>query len=194
VVPTVQDFGTVPAECNSPTRDVLIYNQCAEPVVIDSVVIGSAAGEGPGGPNCPGSEPCPEFLLVSGVSAPTSIPPGSPPLRFSVKYRPINYGPDTGAAVITTGDGVEFVVALQGRGDMHARNTDTFRQESTSFTSFYLTGLPMGVIEVRVDGVLSPSTNWSYDAVSNAVNFVPAFVPPPGSTTTITYDSASCLP
>ncbi len=134
ISPSTLDFGTVKKDCNSPNRDFQIYNSCSTEVVINSAAMGSAAGEGPGGPNCLGASPCPEYFVVSGITGGTRVAPGtSTPVTFSLKYRPINYGPDTGAFVIGVtqgGQALDYVVALQGRGDMEGLNTDTFRQDT----------------------------------------------------------------
>lgn len=130
VSPSSLDFGGVLRDCRSAIRNFQIYNGCSTPVTLDRVVVGSAAGEGPGGPNCPGNTPCPEFSLVTGVPSGTVLAAGSSlPVTFSVRYSPINSGPDTGAVLIVTGDGGgDSVVALQGRGDQHEISTDTYRQ------------------------------------------------------------------
>jgi hypothetical protein len=134
ISPSTLDFGVVKKDCNSPNRNFQIYNSCSTDVVINSASMGSAAGEGPGGPNCPGGAPCPEFFVVTGITGGTRVTPGSAtPVTFSLKYRPINYGPDTGAFVISVTQGgqpLDYVVALQGRGDMEGLNTDTFRQDT----------------------------------------------------------------
>jgi hypothetical protein len=134
ISPSSLDFGTVKKDCNSPNRNFQIYNSCSTDVVINSAAMGSAAGEPPGGPNCPGSAPCPEFFVVTNIPAGTRVMPGSAtPVTFSLRYRPINFGPDTGAFVINVtqaGQNLDYVVALQGRGDMTGTNTDTFRQDS----------------------------------------------------------------
>jgi hypothetical protein len=134
ISPSTLDFGVVKKDCNSPNRNFQIYNSCTTDVVINSSMMGSAAGEGPMGPNCPGNAPCPEFFVVTGIAGGTRVAPGSStPVTFSLKYRPINYGPDTGAFVINVTQGgqpLDYVVALQGRGDTLGLNTDTFRQDT----------------------------------------------------------------
>ncbi len=134
ISPSTLDFGTVKKDCNSPNRNFQIYNSCSTEVMINTASMGSAAGEGPGGPNCPGTSPCPEFFVVAGIAGGTRVLPGSTtPITFSLKYRPINYGPDTGAFVISVTQGgqpLDYVVALQGKGDMDGLNTDTFRQDT----------------------------------------------------------------
>lgn len=134
ISPSALDFGTVKKDCNSSNRAFNIYNSCSSEITINSAGLGSAAGEGAGGPNCPGNTSCPEFFVVSGIPGGTRISAGSTvPVTFSLKYRPINYGPDTGAFVINVtqnSQALDYVVALQGNGDMTGLNTDTFRQDS----------------------------------------------------------------
>ena len=76
ISPSTLDFGVVKKDCNSPNRNFQIYNSCSTDVVINSATMGSAAGEGPGGPNCPGTAPCPEFFVVSGITGGTRVTPG----------------------------------------------------------------------------------------------------------------------
>jgi hypothetical protein len=58
-------------------------------------------------------------------------------------------------------------------------------------TSFFLNASPDFTggkqIVVKVDGVVAPSTDWSYDAAANAVKFIPAKTPGPGQTLSISY-------
>lgn len=126
LAPSAIDLGTVSQGCNSATRTVHVYNSCSSPVTIDSLRITAPAGEGPGGPNCPGAVPCPEFHLASGISAGTELAPAGV-ARFQVRYRPINFGPDTGAVVLSAA-GAELVFAMQGRGDSPNLQVETHRQ------------------------------------------------------------------
>ena len=73
-------------------------------------------------------------------------------------------------------------------------------------TNFFLTSrpdlsAPTG-IQVSIDGVPIPSVDpdpslmsriWEYDATNNSVNFEPLYVPEPGKTLTVTYQTA-CIP
>lgn len=63
-------------------------------------------------------------------------------------------------------------------------------------TSFFLSSTPDTSpgksLEVKIGGATVPQASWSYDAVSNAVNFTPATTPGPGQTLTIRYGT-SCL-
>lgn len=133
VTPGDLNFGTVQRDCSSATRTFQIYNTCTNPVTITSATFASAAGEGPGGPNCSGSAPCPEFHVVSGIAGNTVVAPGAAtPVTFQLRYRPINLGPDSGAFsinVIQGGQPQAYVVSLRGNGDTQGLNTDTFRQQ-----------------------------------------------------------------
>jgi hypothetical protein len=135
ISPSELDFGTVQKDCNSPNRSFQIYNTCSTAVTINSTAMLAAAGEAPGGPNCPGMAPCPEFFVTTNIAPlPQTINPGgSTPVTFQLKYRPINYGPDTGAFAVRAtqgGQNVDYIVTLRGQGDTMGLNTDTFRQDS----------------------------------------------------------------
>ncbi|MBS1149959.1 MAG: putative lipoprotein, partial [Myxococcaceae bacterium] len=95
----------------------------------------SPAGEKAGSANCPGTSDCPEFIAVStaGIAPNTYINPGAAPVNFSMKYHPINYGPDNGAFLIKVtqnGTVVDYIITLSGAGDTMGLNTDTFKQDS----------------------------------------------------------------
>lgn len=134
ISPSTLNFGTVKKDCNSPPRQFQIYNSCSTDVVINNATMASGAGEPAGGPNCMGTAPCPEFFVVAGIPNGTRVTPGSTtPITFSLKYHPINFGPDTGAFTINVtqnGQMLDYVVALQGVGDNQGLNTDTFRQDT----------------------------------------------------------------
>ncbi|MBX7116402.1 MAG: choice-of-anchor D domain-containing protein [Myxococcaceae bacterium] len=135
VAPDVLDFGTVKKDCNSSTKTFNIYNVCTTPVVLRGFTVLAAAGEPAGGPNCPGSAPCPEFHLVSTPAVPMTglnLPPGGAPVPFQAKYHPINFGPDSGAIsidVVQSGQSVTYLVSLSGNGDATGMQTDTFVQD-----------------------------------------------------------------
>lgn len=135
VAPDVLDFGTVKKDCNSSTKTFNIYNVCNTPVALKSFTMLAAAGEPAGGPNCPGAAACPEFHLVSTPAIPTSglvLPVGGMPIPFQAKYRPINFGADSGAIaidVIQSGQSVRYLVTLNGNGDATGLQTDTFVQD-----------------------------------------------------------------
>ncbi|MBX7112771.1 MAG: choice-of-anchor D domain-containing protein [Myxococcaceae bacterium] len=136
IAPHDLDFGTVKKDCNSFTRQFAVYNTCDTNVTVQSFQMVAPAGEPAGGPNCPGTMSCPEFILVSsaGISPGTVITPAnSTPNSFSVKYHPINYGPDNGAfllKVTQSGQIVDYLVTLRGNGDTMGINTDTFKQDT----------------------------------------------------------------
>lgn len=124
IAPTTIDLGTVRRGCST-SAVVELKNACAQPLLIPRVGVVAAAGEGPGGPNCPGSAVCPEFSADSWT--PTTLAPDAG-RNITVRYAPINYGADTGAVAIELASAT-FVVALQGRGDSNAQQTDTFRMD-----------------------------------------------------------------
>ncbi len=135
ISPDDLNFGTVQKDCNSATRTFTIYNTCPTAVTVNSYSMVAPAGEKAGSPNCAGTIDCPEFLAVStaGIAAGTVINPSSTPVTFSMKYRPINYGPDNGAFLLKVTQNaqvVDYIVTLTGSGDTMGLNTDTFKQDT----------------------------------------------------------------
>lgn len=60
---------------------------------------------------------------------------------------------------------------------------------TASGSTFPLDEIPeITSIQVLVNGIVQPTTAWVYAAVSNTVQFVPAFAPAGGDVVTITYD------
>jgi len=141
VSPSVLDFGTVKEGCNSAIRSIQVFNSCATPVTIDSVVT-AGAGLPPGSNDCPGVSPCPEFFLVSGTTG--TLQPGAS-ATVSVKYRPLDLGSDTGALAVSVRDVGPTLIALTGRGDVGGEQVDTFRDE------------PLPVVDVLAMVDTSPS-------------------------------------
>jgi hypothetical protein len=140
VTPDPLDFGTVkfvppPAmKCSSAGKTLTVYNVCGTPVTIRRFELQSAGGQNPGGPACPGGQPCPEFFLTSTPN----IPAGGLTLNsgalttFQARYAPIDLGTDTGAVsieVLQNGQTVTYLVGLQGQGDATGTQTDTFMQD-----------------------------------------------------------------
>ena len=135
ITPDDLNFGTVQKDCSSATRTFTIYNTCSAAVTVTSYNMVSPAGEPAGGPNCSGTVACPEFLAVNtaGIAPSTVLSPGAAPVTFSMKYHPINFGPDSGAfliKVVQNGSSVDYVITLRGAGDSMGLNTDTFKQDS----------------------------------------------------------------
>ncbi len=137
IAPSDLDFGTVQKGCNSSTRTFNIYNTCTTPVTINSASMQAAAGQQVGGPDCPTPTPnfsfCPEFFLIWTASTPLQLAPGATPVSFTAKYRPIDYGSDSGAIAINAvqnGQNVTYVVTLQGKGDTVGLNKDVFVQDA----------------------------------------------------------------
>ena len=135
IAPDELDYGTVQVGCSSVTRTFSVYNTCSTPVTIHSFGMQAAAGQVAGGPNCPGTQPCPEFMLVQAPAVPPSglvVSAGQAPLTFQARYRPIDIGADTGAIAVTatqSGQNVTYVVSLKGKGDTQGIHTDTFTQD-----------------------------------------------------------------
>ncbi len=142
VSPSVLDFGTVKQGCAAANRSLQLFNSCAVPLTIDSVVVIAGAGQAPGTRDCPGVSPCPEFFLVSGTSG--TLQPGASAF-VSVKYRPLDLGSDTGALAVSVRDVGPTLIALTGRGDVGGEQVDTFRDE------------PLSVVDVLAMVDTSPS-------------------------------------
>jgi hypothetical protein len=61
-----------------------------------------------------------------------NLPAGGAPVPFQAKYRPIHFGPDSGAIaidVIQSGQSVTYLVSLSGTGDATGLQTDSFVQD-----------------------------------------------------------------
>lgn len=136
VTPDPMDFGTVKVGCSSPPRSFNIYNTCSTPITISTFTLQAAAGQPPGGPNCPGANACPEFRMVSAPSIPTGgltlNPGGSAPVTFQARYSPIDVGSDSGAVAIgaiQNGQSITYLVGLLGRGDTTGLQVDTHTQD-----------------------------------------------------------------
>ncbi|MBE2249376.1 MAG: VWA domain-containing protein [Myxococcus sp.] len=139
--PDPLDFGTVKTipppgmRCSSPTKTITVYNTCSTAITLRGVSMSAAAGQTAGGPACPGGQPCPEFFLVQSPMIPAAGLPmsqGSAGVPIQVRYSPIDLGSDSGAIaldVTQSGQQVQYLVAIQGRGDVSGRQTDTFQQD-----------------------------------------------------------------
>ena len=135
IAPDDLDFGAVKPGCSSASRTFSAYNTCASNITITGFKVQAPAGQPAGGPNCPGTAYCPEFILVSTPSIPAGgiiLVPGSTPITFQAKYRAIDVGADNGAIsveAIQAGQNVAYLVNLRGRGDLNGLQTDTFMQD-----------------------------------------------------------------
>ncbi|MHB8875958.1 MAG: choice-of-anchor D domain-containing protein [Myxococcaceae bacterium] len=135
VTPDDLDFGTVQKGCNSTARTFTLYNTCATTITLMSVAVQSGAGQPAGGPNCTGTSPCAEFVLLSAPPIPSgglALTPGGAAPSFTMKYAPIDLGTDSGAVavrVVQAGTNVTYLVTLQGKGDTVGLNTDIFSQD-----------------------------------------------------------------
>lgn len=139
--PDPLDFGTVKTvappgmRCSSPSKTVTVYNTCSTPITLRGVSMSAGAGQTAGGPACPGTQACPEFFLVQSPNIPATgltLTQGSAPVTMQVRYSPIDLGSDSGAIaldVTQSGQQVQYLVAIQGRGDTTGRQTDTFQQD-----------------------------------------------------------------
>lgn len=136
VTPDPMDFGTVKVMCSSASRNFTIYNTCSAPVTVNGFSMQAPGGQPPGGPNCPGTMPCPEFRLTSTPTIPGGglviNPGGASPVVFQAAYRPIDVGSDSGAVAIDAiqnGQSITYLVGLQGRGDTTGIQVDTYTQD-----------------------------------------------------------------
>lgn len=136
IAPGHEDFGAVKPGCASTTRTFNIYNICSDTVTLNSISMQVAAGQGPGGPDCPGTAACPEFYLTQSPAIPSgglSIASGSSPVTFQARYKAIDLGSDSGViavGVTQTGVNVTYLVTLAGKGDANGQNTDIFTQDA----------------------------------------------------------------
>ena len=175
ISPSDLNFGTVQQGCASATRNFQIYNSCGSPVVINGGTMATPAGEGPGGPNCPGNAPCPEFHVVAGLAGNTTIPAGSTtPVTFQLRYRPINLGPDSGAFIINVtqnGQALDYVVTLRGAGDTQGLNTDVFRDANDPKADILLAIDKSGSMGVEQDRLASNLDVFLQFARVNGIDF-----------------------
>ncbi|MBI3184460.1 MAG: choice-of-anchor D domain-containing protein [Myxococcales bacterium] len=145
IAPDNLDFGTVKKGCNSAARTFTLYNICSQNVTLKSFAMQAAAGQPAGGPDCPGTQPCPEFFLVSTPTIPSqglTLSPGAAPVTFQAKYKPIDFGTDSGAIAISAiqaGQNVTYLVSLQGTGDASGLQTDVFVQDAKPKADILLT-------------------------------------------------------
>lgn len=136
VTPDPMDFGIVKVGCNSAARNFNVYNTCSTPVTLTGFSMQAAAGQPPGGPNCMGTNPCPEFRLISTPNIPsgglTLNPGGGSTVTFQARYGPIDVGSDSGAVAIDAlqnGQSITYLVGLTGRGDTSGLQVDTYTQD-----------------------------------------------------------------
>lgn len=135
IAPDTLDFGTVKKGCSSATRQFSVYNICNSTVYLTGFAVQAGAGQPAGGPDCPGTSPCPEFHLTQTPPIPAgnlALAPGAAPVTFQAKYSPIDVGTDTGALsinAIQSGQPVTYLVSLAGTGDLVGRQTDTYQQD-----------------------------------------------------------------
>jgi hypothetical protein len=131
VSPADVDFGTAQRGCSAAPRSLQIGNVCSGTVTIQSVTLTTAAGLPPSvSPTCPGTNPCPEFSILSngGLVPNTVLFPGAAvPITMSLGYRPLDDGLDLGVLVITAlqnGVSVDFVVSLHASANATGTNVE----------------------------------------------------------------------
>lgn len=135
IAPDTLDFGTVKKGCSSSTRQFSVYNICNSTVYLTGFAVQAGAGQPAGGPDCPGTSPCPEFHLTQTPPIPAgnlALAPGAAPVTFQGKYSPIDVGTDTGALAINaiqSGQPVTYLVSLAGTGDLVGRQKDSYQQD-----------------------------------------------------------------
>jgi hypothetical protein len=145
IAPDDLDFGAVKPGCSSATRTFSAYNVCSSNITITGFKVQAPGGQPAGGPNCPGTAYCPEFILVSTPAIPTNgivLAAGSTPITFQAKYRAIDVGADNGAIsveAIQSGQNVAYLVNLRGRGDLNGLQTDSFIQDTQPKADILLT-------------------------------------------------------
>lgn len=145
IAPDDLDFGAVKPGCSSATRTFSAYNVCTSNITLTGFKMQAAAGQPAGGPNCPGTAYCPEFIMVSTPSIPAgglSLAPGATPVTFQAKYRALDIGNDNGAIsveAIQSGQNVAYLVNLRGRGDLNGLQTDSFVQDMQPKADILLT-------------------------------------------------------
>ncbi len=135
IAPDDLDFGSVKPGCSSSTRTFSAYNVCNSNITLTGFTVQAPAGQPAGGPNCPGTSYCPEFILVSSPAIPTgglTLIPGSAPVTFQAKYKALDIGSDNGAIALEAiqgGQNIAYLVNLRGQGDATGLQTDTFIQD-----------------------------------------------------------------
>jgi hypothetical protein len=133
ITPGAANFGATQLGCGSTARTFSVFNACDAPVTISGSQLLEPAGELPGGPNCPGPAPCPEFSVSdpAGIAPSSVIAPHAAPATFSLRYRPLAAGADTGLFVLRStqnGRAVDQLVSLGGSGNPLGDNFETVLQ------------------------------------------------------------------
>ncbi|MBL8957092.1 MAG: hypothetical protein JNK82_40335, partial [Myxococcaceae bacterium] len=135
ITPNDLDFGTVKKGCKSMRRNFSVYNTCSQGVTVNDWGMLAASIIPNGEHGCTQPAGCAEFYIDGAptFTAGTVITNTSGVNTFTMRYAPLNDGPDTGAFVIKVTQGgqmVDYIVTLRGKGDDQGLNTDTFRQDS----------------------------------------------------------------
>lgn len=114
VQPTQLDFGVTRLACGPREREVLVYNQCSEPMPLQEII---AEGDKA------------EFSLLHGLALPANLPAGGS-VHMKVTYTPRDDGEDNAALRFDTGSGLPYTVGLRGLGESRSERTDRFVQKS----------------------------------------------------------------
>lgn len=122
VSPSSLDFGRVRPDCRSPDRSFILYNTCAEPLLV-----ASASTDLP-------------FSIVQPLPAGgVTLSQGGPPTVLQVRYTPAgNIGSVSGALRITSGPGVIDLVSLSGSSEPSGLMTDTFQADARFLTDIVI--------------------------------------------------------
>jgi hypothetical protein len=183
VTPDPIDFGTVktvPApgmRCNSPSRTLTVYNTCSSPIVIRGVSMQAGAGQAAGSPLCPGNQPCPEFFITQSPFIPATgitLSQASTPVTLQVRYSPLDLGADSGAIgldVTQSGQQVQYLVAMRGRGDVGGRQTDSFTQDQQPRADILLVVDDSGSMFDKQTNLANNFTSFIQYAVSANVDY-----------------------
>ncbi|MBI2376918.1 MAG: choice-of-anchor D domain-containing protein [Deltaproteobacteria bacterium] len=148
IVPNDIDFGVLGVGCSARARTVSVYNTSSLTARIDSITLASGA-PAMSLTNVPAPLP----------AAPLNIAPGSS-ISFDVGFRADAVSEYAGAVEINgtfNGQTVTYVVALQGRGALDARQTDEFDQ--------------LGKPKVDILFIVDDSCSMSEEQDSLATNF-----------------------
>ncbi|MCC6336893.1 MAG: choice-of-anchor D domain-containing protein [Myxococcales bacterium] len=177
ITPDPLDFGTTKPGCNSAPRTLNVYNVCNTTMTIMGFSVPAAGGQAPGGPNCAGTNPCPEFFRVVTPMIPTgglSLPPGAAPVQLQMKYAPIDVGADTGALAIDAiqnGQSITYLVGLQGNGDATGQQTDTFLQDQSPKADILLVVDDSGSMQDKQSSLAANFSSFIQYAVAANVDY-----------------------
>lgn len=165
VAPSVGSFGVVGQGCGL-TRTFQIYNQCSTLQTVDLPLVGTAS----------------DFAMTPSFPAGTALANGGSPLLFTVRYSPLEVGADTAAVRITSREGAEVLVPLDGQGTtrevLYARYRESARSKQDYLfmvdTSPSFAGR-RAVVRARIEQVAG------YVGATNCIDARVAFAPAEGA-------------